>query len=89
MAEKIKELIRDYRDGKITRREFIRKAVTSPTAIRSIPGPSTASTRTPTPSVTTRRRQKRHGAGRSIFSRKTSRARDISSFEKRRARGES
>lgn len=28
MAEKIKELIRDYRDGKITRREFMRKAVT-------------------------------------------------------------
>ncbi len=27
MAEKIKELIRDYRDGKVTRREFMRKAV--------------------------------------------------------------
>lgn len=28
MAEKMKELIRDYREGKITRREFMRRAVT-------------------------------------------------------------
>ena len=27
MAEKFKELIRAYRDGKITRREFMRKAL--------------------------------------------------------------
>ena len=27
MAEKFKELIREYRDGKITRREFMRKAL--------------------------------------------------------------
>ena len=27
MAEKIRELIREYKDGRITRREFMRRAV--------------------------------------------------------------